>query len=80
MKKAGLFSVLNLTHGSELKRQLKLVFFYEKSKRRKQTCEELSKVLLQLHRLVKDFISLLVRLPLVHIPEKQSACLVATSE
>lgn len=36
----------------------------------RQTCEILSEVLLQLHCLVKDFIGLLVRLPLIHFPEK----------
>lgn len=34
------------------------------------TCEILSKVLLQLNCLVKDFIGLLVCLPLVHFPER----------
>ena len=36
------------------------------------TCEILSEVLLQLYRLIKDFIGLFVRLPLIHFPEKDS--------
>lgn len=38
------------------------------------TREKLSKVLLQLNSLVKHFIGLLVRLPLIYFPVKDSSC------
>lgn len=40
------------------------------------TGEKLSKVLLQLYCLVKHFVGLIVRLPLVHFPEKDGGCVV----
>lgn len=37
------------------------------------TCEILPKVLLQFNCLVKDFIGLLICLPLIHLPESDSS-------
>lgn len=60
---------LNITNVHQL-----LIFISDPKSRNaaRPTCEILSKVLLQLHRLVKDFIGLLVRLPLIHFPENDN--------
>ena len=39
------------------------------------TCEILSELLLQFNCLVKDFIGLLIRLPLIHFPVKDTKAL-----